>query len=244
MFKNKTIKINRRIRDRIVEYYISAKLYKYQHTYDWSEVYQDIIKAYNDRNFTPYHSTKQDWIDNNYCVVANKRNWIWAYREKDNTVYFEDIEKDKNLPISLSPSVKIQNHVSYQATKKQPYSKYGLTVVQSKLKGKDIFNIQYHDSIISSDPITIIKDMGKKEPYGKYKLIAYCCIGGMMYGLSSDGKLYNSNRSWKDCYTESLLTPHNCSLLITEQIENLKADRLCEEMMNRFYSTLRYLIYS
>ncbi len=47
--------------------------------------------------------------------------------------------------------------------------------------------------------------MNKNEPYCKYNLIAYCCINGMMYGLSSDGKLYNSNRTWKDCFTNLFL---------------------------------------
>ena len=85
--------------------------------------------------------------------------------------------------------------------------------------------------------------MKNDKPYGKYKLIAYCCIKGLMYGLSSDGKLYNSNRSWKDCYTESLFNPFKCSQLITEYENEKNTDKVYEEIMNRFYSSLSDLIY-
>lgn len=137
----------------------------------------------------------------------------------------------------------IKNEITYKEIKNQPYSQYDLTVVKGKQDKKIVYNFKYDNVLVSKDPITIIKSMNKKEPYGKYKLVAYCCIRGMMYGLSSDGKLYNSNRNWKDCYTESLFTPTDCTRLITEYFQEIKADKMYNQIMNNFYESLTSLIY-
>lgn len=114
--------------DRISEFYINAKKNAHQHAYGWDEVFNDIALAQSDTNFTPYSSSKQDWINAGYNVVINKRGWAFAYlinNSGDMEIY--DVENYRNLsiPINVSGNLNLYQQLSSVNSKQQPRG-YGL----------------------------------------------------------------------------------------------------------------------
>ena len=118
-----------RITNRISEFYVNAKRVKYKHNYGWDEVLKDIDLARTDTNFTPYNSSKQDWIIAGYKVVVNKRGWAFAYlidNSGDMVIY--DVENYRNLDIPIRASSDLglyQQLSSVKSVQPKAYSPIG-----------------------------------------------------------------------------------------------------------------------
>ena len=125
------IKINnsRIIINRITNFYSNAKTKKYNNSYGWDEVRKDIDLARSDTNFTPYNTSKQEWVNNGYKVVINKRGWVFAYlSDKNGDMVIYDVENYRNLdiPINDTGNLNLYQQLSSLKTKQpKPYFSLG-----------------------------------------------------------------------------------------------------------------------
>ena len=88
------------IKQRILRFYTNAKKFNYPHSYGWDEVKQDAKNALEDKDLTYGNSTKQEWLDNGYDVVTNKRGWAFAFKMEDkDTMVVYDVDNCDNLPL-------------------------------------------------------------------------------------------------------------------------------------------------
>lgn len=113
---------------RIVEFYTNAKNEKYDNSYGWDEVFNDIDLAQSDTNFTPYNSSRQDWINAGYKVVINQRGWVFAYLMKGNDMCIYDAENYRNLDTHIEDirDLNLYKQLSTAKTKQvKPYSSLG-----------------------------------------------------------------------------------------------------------------------
>lgn len=85
------------ISQRIADFYINAKTYKYNHTYDWDDVFNDIRLVHNDNKLVPTDKTTPNWLNAGYNVARNKRGWAFAYTIEDDVMYIHDAENCRNL---------------------------------------------------------------------------------------------------------------------------------------------------
>lgn len=117
------------ISNRITAFYVNAKRLKHKHSYGWNEVLKDIDLAENDRNFTPYNSSKQDWIDAGYNVVINERGWAFAYIADDSgSMVIYDVENYRNLDIPINNSKDLNQYkqlASVRTKQEKTYSSIG-----------------------------------------------------------------------------------------------------------------------
>ena len=114
--------------DRIAQFYIDAKFEKYDNSYGWDEVFKDIDLAQRDTNFTPYNSSRQDWINAGYKVVVNQRGWVFAYLIEDDDMYIYDAENYRNLDTHIKDirDLNLYRQLSTAQTKQiKPYSSLG-----------------------------------------------------------------------------------------------------------------------
>ena len=118
----------RNIVNRITEFYNNAKTEKHDNSYGWDEVRKDILVARKDTNFTPYNSSKQDWINAQYKVVINKRGWAFAYLIEGNNMYIYDVDNYRylNIPIDDTKDLNLYRQLkSVKPKQVQPYSSLG-----------------------------------------------------------------------------------------------------------------------
>ncbi|MBR2369709.1 MAG: hypothetical protein IKA83_06095, partial [Paludibacteraceae bacterium] len=93
--------VNRRkITQKISNFYIKAKQFRYPNSYDWEEVLNDIQLSAQDKNLIPTNKTTNLWLSNGYDVARNKRGWAFAYVIENDTMYIYDTENCRNLTIN------------------------------------------------------------------------------------------------------------------------------------------------
>lgn len=114
---------------RIIEFYVNAKCLKHGGGYGWDEVFNDIYLAQSDTNFTPYNSSKQDWVRARYSVVINKRGWAFAYRmDNAGDMMIYDVDNYRNLNIHIESTKDLglyQNLSSIKLAQQKQYTPLG-----------------------------------------------------------------------------------------------------------------------
>ena len=91
-----------KIINRISQYYINAKQYKYPNSYDWSEVFNDIQLAEADINFLPCSKSKPEWEKAGYIVIRNSRDWAFACIHEGEDILILDADNCKCLTMGNS----------------------------------------------------------------------------------------------------------------------------------------------
>lgn len=91
------IQYNHLIVNRIIQFYVNAKNNKYNHSYGWEEVFNDIRLAHQDVVLVSTDKTTPEWINARYNVARNKRGWAFAYTIEDDVMYIHDAENCRNL---------------------------------------------------------------------------------------------------------------------------------------------------
>lgn len=101
--------------------------------------------------------------------------------------------------------------------------------VKYKLLNKYLFGLRYvtdnrgHYNLLNKEGNLLTQWFTKispyKEPYGRYKIIAFINIGGWAHALSESGQTYSLDRTWTELYAESL---EKLDDIITEAVRNNK----------------------
>ena len=110
--------------------------------------------------------------------------------------------KSKNVGITPQSNQSANNkaEVKYQPLNR---SLFGYRYVKDTNNGR--YNLLNKEGKLITQWFSDIRP--KRQPYGKYNIIAYINIGGMAYALGLDGQTYTMNRRWKELYSESKRTP-------------------------------------
>lgn len=155
----------------------SKDVYQFKMQY-WGIIEYKIVK---------YDKGKILYVTNIEIDTVNFYNWI----------YYHEYPSKSNLPKPLR-----------YFTPKHQLKIFNLHIV--KIYGKNKYNF------LTSNNTLLLKtwidqfmpiDLKKHcQPYGKYKIIGYCKIGGFKYALSIDGKLYDLHQVWlNENYTNMIL---------------------------------------
>lgn len=118
---------------------------------------------------------------------------------------------------------------------------FGLHII--KIWGQEKYNLLNNNGeIVLQEWVDEVKPLKVKEPYGTYKLIAHCNHRGFLSGISVDGKLYDTERSWKSAYSESYINNNELQYLITEAINNIELNKKYQQIMQNYYKSLHILL--
>lgn len=108
---------------------LTPNVFKYGSAYGWEEVLNDIDLAQSDTNFTPYNSSKRNWIRAGYNVVINKRGWAFAYlMDNSGDMVIYDVDNYRNLDIHIKGTKNLslyQNLSSVKPTQPKQYTPIG-----------------------------------------------------------------------------------------------------------------------
>lgn len=88
-----------KIINRISQYYINAKQYKYPNSCDWSEVFNDIHLAQPDKNLIPCSKSKPEWEKAGYTVIRNSRDWAFACVQEGEDILILDADNCECLTV-------------------------------------------------------------------------------------------------------------------------------------------------
>lgn len=106
--------------------------------------------------------------------------------------------KSKNVGITPQNNQSANNKAE---VKYQPLNKtlFGYRYVKDTNNGR--YNLLNKEGKLITQWFSNIRP--KRQPYGKYNIIALINIEGRAYALGLDGQTYSMNRTWKELYSES-----------------------------------------
>lgn len=67
-----------------------------------------------------------------------------------------------------------------------------------------------------------------RKPYGKKRIIAHCNIGGWLYAMDVNGKLYDMRRTWNNAYITEVVTR-----MVMEQLRRIYGRLVTEDHSHR-----------
>ena len=155
------------------------------------------------------------------CEYANNQRIIIVTDFKFNTRAINNWQGLKSKNVGITPQNN-QSENNKAEVKYQPLNRslFGYRYVKDKNNG--CYNLLNKEGKLITQWFSDIRP--KKQPYGKYNIIAYINIRGQAYALGLDGQTYSMNREWKELYSES---------------KRLRLRRLIENMVRQVISEIR-----
>lgn len=221
-------KISKQVQTSIYTFYTNVAK-KYSNTYSLDLMAKNISNAYTsiykiENGLMRRKPTIKQWKG---YFMANTSKWYFAYKIVEDTIYIEDARHSQNM--SEFSSLNMNSNNKQQTNRRQKKVQYkqtgenvfGYRVV--KLKGYDNYNLIKHDgTLLCTHWFNAIHPL--PNLYGKYKIMAYINVGGLLYALSKDGKVYSLNnlRENVDNQTTKIkLTESELEVLIRECVRGV-----------------------
>lgn len=190
-------KISKLVQTSIYTFYTNVAK-NYSNTYSLDLMAKNISNAYTsiykiENGLMRRKPTIKQWKG---YFMANTSKWYFAYKIVEDTIYIEDARHSQNM--SEFSSLNMNSNNKQQANLRQKKVQYkqtgenifGYRVV--KLKGYDNYNLIKHDgTLLCTHWFNAIHPL--PNLYGKYKIMAYVNVSGLLYALSKDGKVYSLN---------------------------------------------------
>lgn len=228
-------KISKQVQTSIYTFYTNVAK-KYSNTYSLdlmakniSNVYTSIYKIEN--GLMRRKPTIKQWKG---YFMANTSKWHFAYKIVEDTIYIEDARHSQNM--SEFSSLNMNSNNKQQTNRRQKKVQYkqtgenvfGYRVV--KLKGYDNYNLINHDgTLLCTHWFNAIHPL--PNLYGKYKIMAYINVGGLLYALSKDGKVYSLNNLHENVDNQTTDNKRT-TIVLTE----LQLHSIIKESINRIIS--------
>lgn len=151
------------------------------------------------------------------CKYINNQRVIFVTDIDFNSRAINNWQALKSKNVGITPQNNQPTKVKYRRLKR---TLFGYGYVKNTDNGR--YNLLNKDGKLLTQWFSDIRP--KKQPYGKYDIIAYINIGGMAYALGLDGQTYTMNRRWKELYSES---------------KRLRLRRLIENIVRQVISEIR-----
>ena len=244
-------KISKQVQTSIYTFYTNVAK-KYCNTYSLDLMAKNISNAYSsiyniENGLMRRKPIIKQW---NGYFMANTDKWYFAYKIVENTIYIEDARHSQNMSeFSTSNTLSNQQQHSNRVQKKSQYkltgdNMFGYRVV--KLKNKNQYNLIKQDgALLCTQWFNAIHPL--PNLYGKYKIMAYVNVGGLLYALSKDGKVYSLKnlRENVDCsITKIKLTESEFESLIRKSVKSVLKEYVDSKLWGwEYLLTHRYLKY-
>lgn len=102
-----------------------------------------------------------------------------------------------------------------------------------KIYGQEKYNLlDNYGQIVLHNWFNEIRPIKSNKPTGELKIIGYVNDGGFLAALGLDGKLYKTNKLWKDMFTESNEVNFDIERLVIESYEESELRDLYEAYNN------------
>lgn len=155
------------------------------------------------------------------CKYINNQRVIFVTDFKFNARAINNWQTLKSKNVGITPQNN-QSENNKAEVKYQPLNRFLFGYQYVKDKNNGCYNLLNKEGKLITQWFSDIRP--KKQPYGKYNIIAYINIGGLAYALGLDGQTYSMNRRWKELYSES---------------KRLRLRRLIENMVRQVISEIR-----
>ena len=221
-------KISKIVQTSIYTFYTNVAK-KYSNAYSSDLMAKNISNAYTsiykiENGLMRRKPTIKQWKG---YFMANTSKWYFSYKIVEDTIYIEDARHSQNMSEFSSLNMKSNNKQQANLRQKKVQYKqtgeniFGYRVV--KLKGYDNYNLIKHDgTLLCTHWFNAIYPL--PNLYGKYKIMAYVNVSGLLYALSKDGKVYSLNNLRENVYNQTTkikLTESELEVLIRECVRGV-----------------------